>query len=1033
MIPSRESQAQDIFRRAMELDTDAGSRYIDNACGHDTILKEEVLGIMEAEAASSFDDLGGISPAEPMPMAALVPAPSGFAIGAFTVVRTIGSGGMGIVYEAAQEYPQRRVALKVLPPSLGKSGVEQRFRTEVQLLARIDHPGVARMLEAGVHTGEDGIEQPYFAMEFVPDASHLTQWGESKTLTEKLDVFVRICEAIQHGHQQGVVHRDLKPANVLVGVDDVPKVIDFGVAGALESGDGPPQTRATQTRATQAGDIVGTLQYMAPEQLEGTLQVDTRTDVYALGLLLYELVTGEAPFDFAGRSISDIVAIIRGETLSRQLPTMQAIPMDLGWIILRATEKEPARRYATASELAADLRRFMEGRPVDAAKPSRLYAFKKFVQRNKAAAAAAALVLVSIIAGTAVSVIAMLNAAREAENFRSMNQVLTGMFTDVRADVGGANIPAVELLNRASMRVAKFADRPDLEADLRVTLAKSYASLGHFESAIREGTRSLELNAEMSPAEEIGAARVVAESLVLANRLDDARVMVGHYLPTWSKEHPDAAPLERLALAGISADIERQEGRSSAGVVALEGLIKEAESLSSSPGYGKTVEKLESILFLALLGTGRYAEAERSVRGRIQRMTQGSEDKRPVFDEALLYPRAQLAKSLLLQERFKEGAAVLEEVLPGTVQAYGEQHTRTLIVMNDLASAYTSTGQAARAVPILEEVLRVREVRDGSEHPDTLVATMSLADARAKLGDEDGEKLLRESVEMRAKVYGRDDGRTLFALRKLCRFLRNERRLKEAEPLHVELYERSRRVFKDSQIEFHRARAALGLLRLMQGRAEEATDLIEPAWRGYQRYAAKEDTEILSVANNLAGSLAEQARWGEAIAVFVETLAKMRAVLEPEDSRIFTTLLNLATLHSNQDELGLALERYREALDWTIEHLSESHSERLNVTELNGYHLVLMGRAEEALPLYRELIRASQLNPKLNAVQRSTFRIGLARCLVAVGEYREGVEAFQTAIEMEKTRLESSDGEWMAGLEEELAEAKRLSAEADVD
>lgn len=1027
MTSALESQAQEIFRRAMELDVEGGSQYIDDACGQNLALKEEVLRIMNAEADSSFEEIGGLSPLDTNEPALMAPARDGEWIGAFRIIRTIGSGGMGIVYEAEQEYPERRVALKVLPASLGQPAAEQRFHTEVQLLARIDHPGVARMLEAGVHTAEDGAEQPYFAMEFVPDASDLIHWGESRGLTDRLDVFVSICDAVQQGHQQGVVHRDLKPANVLVGSGDAPKVIDFGVAGVIEGYEGN-----LSTRATQAGDIVGTLQYMAPEQLEGTLRVDTRTDIYALGLLLYELVSGELPFDLAGRSISEIVTIIREEPLRRQLSAVRRLPEDLWWVILRATEKEPARRYATASELAADLRRFMRGLPVEAARPSRLYAFKKLVQRNKSATAAVALVLISVIAGTAISVVAMLEAAREAENFRSMNGVLTGMFQDVRADAGGANITAVELLDRAAERVATFVDRPDLEAALRVTLAKSYASLGHFDSAVREGTRALELRREMTASEEVGAARYLADSLLRANRIEEAEAVLKRYGETWFTEHPDAAPLHRLSLARISASIAHRRGRPDAAVAALEILVAKAEAFPSVEGTEDdaraTLNDLESALVLALLGAGRHREAERRIRIRIK----SSEKALGVSSasDALLLPRAQLGKSLMLQQRFKEGAEVLEAIFPAAVAALGEQHTHTLVIMTDLAAAYTATGEAARAIPILEEVLRARDVRDGPEHPDTLIAKMSLADARAKVGDGGAEALLRESVEMRDRVYGRDDARTLFALRTLCQFLRKRGRLDEAEPLHVDLYERSQRVYTDDKLELHRAGAALGLLRLMQGRAKEATALIEPAWRGYQRHADEGDTEVLAVANNLAGSLAEQARWGEAIDVFAETYVKMRAVLEPDDQRLATVLLNIATLHANQGEMGLSLERFHEALDWAIEHLPESHPERLHIAELNGYQLVAMGRAAEAVPLYRELVRASQLNPKLNAVQRSTFRLGHARCLVAAGEHGEAVEALQTVIEMERTRVGDADPDWLAGLEAELKEARRLAADA---
>ncbi|MEM8709832.1 MAG: protein kinase [Planctomycetota bacterium] len=1018
--PESSSRAQAIVARALELDVDEGAAFVDAECGDDVDLKNEVLGLMDSAAQALFEDVGGHLTAEAKPAVAVVPARDGQTIGSFRVVRAIGSGGMGVVYEAEQDFPSRRVALKVLPPSLGQAGAEMRFRSEIQFLARLDHPGVARMLEAGVHVGDGGVEQPFFAMEFVPDAQDLISWGNERSLRERLELFGRVCDAVQHGHQQGVVHRDLKPANVLVsGVDNLPKVIDFGVAGALED-----EAEVARTRATQAGDVVGTLQYMAPEQLEGSLSVDTRTDIHALGLLLYELVTGEAPYALAGRSLSEIVKVIREEAPARVDRADAAVPGDLRWVILKATAKEPDRRYASASGLADDLQRFLDHRPVEAVRPSRTYAFRMFVRRNKLASAAAAAVLASIVAGTVISVVSLVKASREAENFRSMNAVLTGMFQDVRTDAGGASIPAVQLLDRAAERVASFSDRPGLEADLRLTLLQSYASLGYPDATIREAERALELRDELSVAEELEAAGILAEACLESERLDDTREVLRRYDREWFADHPEAGEGDRVKLGRVSAALALREGQVDEAIASLKGL--RAALLEAEPDRLRLLETVDSTLNAALLRAGRLAEGEGLARDRVGRL----EGLAGVHPDLILQARAMLARTLVAQSRYSDARSILEGLVQPVVKAYGDRHTFTLEVLTYLATVYTDTGSEQRAVAILEDVVAARMERFGPEHPDVLLAQSGLAQARVKVGDERGEELLREGLAIRTTVYGRRDRRTLQAMSQLSGFLRRARRLDEAEPLQVELHELSQEVFVDADLERHKAAAELGLLRLIQGRPEEATALMEPAWRGYLRRAEPGDPETLVVGNNLAGSLAEAGRVGEAVDVFIEVLAELRAAHDPESETVWKALVNLSAAYEHNGELNLALQRRRDALEWCLEYRDEGDPMRLKTQEGVGHLLVQMERTDEALILYRELMRGTQLNPKLGPVERNRFRLGYARCLVAAGSYAEGVEAFETVIEAERARLGDVDPDWITGLEAELAEAERLQETA---
>jgi serine/threonine protein kinase len=343
--------------------------------------------------------------------------------GPYQTVRVLGEGGMGIVYLAEQKQPLRRlVALKVIKLGMNSREVMARFGSERQALARMDHPNIARVFDAGV--SDQG--QPYFAMELV-SGTHVTDYCDTHRLNirERLELFLEICQAVQHAHQKGVIHRDIKPSNILVSEHDgkpFPKIIDFGIAKATD------QRLAEYSAFTQFGELVGTPEYMSPEQAElSGLNVDTTTDVYSLGVLLYQLLVGVLPFDgmylreaglvellriirevepptpsnrLAGlREIEEVAANRRTDshTIRRQLAG------DPGWIISKAIEKEKNRRYASASDLAGDIRRYLTNLPVVARPPSASYHLKKFARRHIRLVASAATVFVVLIAGVVAS------------------------------------------------------------------------------------------------------------------------------------------------------------------------------------------------------------------------------------------------------------------------------------------------------------------------------------------------------------------------------------------------------------------------------------------------------------------------------------------------------------------------------------------------------------------------------------------------------------------------------------------------------
>jgi tetratricopeptide (TPR) repeat protein/tRNA A-37 threonylcarbamoyl transferase component Bud32 len=399
-------------------------------------------------------------------------------IGHYTIQSIIASGGMGTVFKAVQESPHRTVALKVMKAGVNSASELRRFEFEAQLLGRLRHPGIAQIYEAGTHC-EGGSSVPFFAMEYIPNAKNIIQYAQDKNLgtRERLELFAQVCEAVHHGHQKGIVHRDLKPGNILIGSNGDPHIIDFGVARATDS------DMALTQHQTDVGQLVGTVQYMSPEQCEADpLDIDTRSDVYSLGIVLYELLCGRLPYDLHQVPVFEATRVIRNQVPPRPSKVNPKLRGDLETIMLKALEKDRDRRYQSAAELNQDVRRYLGGNAITAHPASSIYQLRVFARRNKGFLAAASVVVVVLVAGVIVSSTLYFrgrNYQIQTYALEAKAQGAQDYLQDVVDSIGegmwGDMVPVSRLLKTFGDNIEKrFADQPEVEAVVRHKLAQQY-------------------------------------------------------------------------------------------------------------------------------------------------------------------------------------------------------------------------------------------------------------------------------------------------------------------------------------------------------------------------------------------------------------------------------------------------------------------------------------------------------------------------------------------------------------------------------
>lgn len=780
-------------------------------------------------------------------------------IAGFQVVRLLGEGGGGSVLLAQQLVPIKRdVAIKVVKLGMDTKAVVRRFEAEQQALGLMDHPNIARVFGAGATQAG----RPYFVMELVRGIRITDYCNQCRlSVPEKLAVFSQVCHAIQHAHQKGIIHRDIKPSNVLVTLHDgvaVAKVIDFGIAKAIHG------RLMEETLHTSAEHFVGTPAYMSPEQLiAGISHVDTRADVYSLGVLLYELLAGCTPLDEAefGGAASDVmrqkllteepptpskrVAAMRNDKSERLCQWGQAdVPRvvrslrgDLDCIVMRCLEKERTRRYQSANELVQDIDRFILKLPVLARPPSIGYVVSRFVRRHKLAVAASLFSVCALFGGAA---LASYHAIRAVEAQGVAQQVVNFLRDDLLSPASpelepDRDIKMRTVLDRASAKVdSRFADQPLVEASVRKTLGQAYEALGDAEQAAKHLERSVALHEQLFG--------------------------------------PDDASL--LETKSLLLDVLGQQSKYTR-AVALGSSVLDAQRRIVGPDHPDTLQTMVRLGRIHRL-TARYADAEalhREAYASYHRKLGGDNQQTM---EAL----HALAATQLYRGNYRGAQLLLERVVAFSVRSLGRQHPDTMSAQGNLAVSYSYQGKFHEAEAIQRELLEIHERVLGVDHPETLVTLENLAYTYAEQGNPAAASLLQSrALGASKKVRGKEHPHTLITMGNLAASYEDMGQLREAIELRSEAIAIERRTLGDRHPSTLLSMNNLAFDYRVLGRLLEAESLLVHTTQVSPEVLGPEHPDTLGYRRSLAAVYQAQGRLSEAAAILLDVVPTTTRVL----------------------------------------------------------------------------------------------------------------------------------------------------------
>ena len=914
LTPERWQQVSAILDEALELDGRARSAFLDRVCAGDEELRARIEGLLVADADSNgfLEAPAGHHLPDLVPPVSPDGPSAGTLIGPYRVLRELARGGMGEVClaERADGQFDQCVALKLIRQGMGTGELHRRFLAERRILARLNHPNIARLLDGGITA--DG--QPWFAMEYV-DGQPLMAWCEARhaTLAARLALFRDVCEAVRYAHQSLVVHRDLKPSNLLVTPPGQVKLLDFGIAKLLD--EAPVSTEdGQQSPATRTELRLLTPEYAAPEQIRGE-PVTTATDVYALGAVLYELLTGQRAHRFERNTLAEMERVVCETEPTRPSQAAPAarrreLSGDLDTIVLKALEKSPSRRYPSVEALLEDLRRYDDGLPIRARPDSLAYRLHKFIRRHRAGAAMSLLAAVLACAGLGATVYQARAKAREAEKARQVKDFLVSLFQVADpAQSRGREITARELLDRGVRRVDSALGRqPAMQEELLGILGTIHRELGlyaradslfaravvaaeraygpdHPEVAARltdRGTSLKELG-ELAAAESVYQRALAIRRRVLGPEHVDVAYTMGELASTFSDEGK-YQPAESLFRAVLALDLRHR-----------------------GPADLEVATDLENLG--VLLGErDNFAGADSAYRAALRIQKRHLDPNHPKVINIL----GNIATNLGDMGRYVEAESLHRQVLTARRRLFPEGHPDVAWSLHTLAALLEQTGRWAEAESLEVEALAQRRRLLGPDHPVTMQTLNNLAIVRYRMGDLAGaEPAFREALRTWEAKLGPDHAYTDRARNNLGAVLSEAGKYAEAESLLRRSLAASVRTLGDSALDAAVTRRTLGVLLHRTGRLREAERSLRMALATYRSELPDSHPRAAEALTGLGQVLTDRGRAREAEPLLREALAIREAKLDPTDLRIPETreALGLALLAEGRRQEGASLLR----------------------------------------------------------------------------------------------------------------------------
>ena len=964
------ARLKQLFDQAIQLEPGQRKSFARDNCDGDEALLEQLLRLIESH--DSETQLSGIVQDAAQQFEAAQPPET---IGAYQIIDLLGHGGMGTVYlaERSDQQFEHRVAIKVVRLLGANREVIQRFQVERQILANLNHPNIATLLDGGETT--DG--SPYLVMEHVPGQS-ITDFCDAKRLKikERLKLFTQICSAVQYAHQNLIVHRDLKPSNILVTDDGTPKLLDFGVAKMLR------EDLQAGGQLTMADMRVLTPDYASPEQILGS-NITTATDVYALGMLLYELLTGHSPYQLSSYTAAEITEVVlektpilpssfiatlgasnnessidvgskRGSTAERLAKTIAG---DLDNIVMKALRKEPENRYASVNHFSEDIERYLTGLPVKAHAPTWSYRAGKFIRRNKGRLAIASAVLIAF-AATNVFYTSRLAAERdralvEAQRAQEVATFVTDLFEVSTPDESrGAEVTARQMLDRGAERIgAELQTQPLVQVSLMQVIGSAYAKLGLNDSAVNTLETALE-RYEASETEDDPILGLLLHNLGVVYHSEARHEESAQMLNR-------ALTFRRRVLGPVHSDI-------AATLQSLASLAYEFDEYDKATEYLNEAETIVRSLdppeFLALANVlrdradlinklGDYDGAITTYREVIALRREISGDDHP----QTLIAQNNLCDALVGAGRNAEAEEMLRQLLEARRRVLPAGHSDIATTLENLATTIKYQGRSEEALPFQLEALEIYRTSFPEDHPETAVSLNNLANLYHDLLDLDRAlELHNQSLAMKRRLFGDEHSSLADSYNNLAALEADRKNYAGALEMYQRTLELDRKSLGEDHPYVHTDLVGVGVMQSQLGRLDEAEATLKLALEGIRRVSGEDHPQVYNAMRELGIILIRQDRCPEAETYLTEALTGLERVFTGNPWQVASARGNLGTCVGLHDPVaGEAL--IREALDQLIESRGENDRMTFSARKQLAVFLRSNGRDAEAAAIERKL------------------------------------------------------------------------------